>query len=152
MCLAIPKVSSQARPISLGPCGYLSSGLSGFLSNPSLELTVFAPTNEAFAELMGQLNVPDLDGDGVDLDDFPENILLDILLYHIVPNSVSSSELIHEMKLQTLEGGTVSIDVTDDGVIINGIGTDANVVQGDVAAGNAFVHVIDTVLLPFPFE
>ena len=56
------------------------------------------------------------------------------------------------MRLQTLEGGTVSIDMTGEGVVIEGIGTDASVVQADVAAGKAFVHVIDKVLLPFPFE
>ena len=149
---SIAGVAITENDLSTLVSGVVSTGLSGFLSNPGLELTVFAPTNEAFAELLGQVNPPDVDGDGLDLDDVPDNILLDILLYHVVPSAVSSSEFMDNMRLQTLEGGTVSIDMTGEGVVIEGIGTDASVVQADVAAGKAFVHVIDKVLLPFPFE
>jgi len=98
--------------------------------------TVFAPTNDAFADLP----------DGT-LDTLlqPENVqqLTDILLYHVLGSVVTSSDLSDGLTATTLQGSTVTIMVTG-GVRIN----DANVIVADVEASNGIVHVIDAVLLP----
>jgi uncharacterized surface protein with fasciclin (FAS1) repeats len=106
-------------------------------------LTVFAPTDEAFAALPAGT-----------LDSLlkPENKeqLKAILLYHVVPGKVMSADLKGTVNATTLEGSTIEI-VTNNTwskaqrqVTVNG----AKVVKVDVAASNGVIHVIDAVLLP----
>jgi len=98
--------------------------------------TVFAPTDAAFAALPAGT-----------LDDLlkPENKakLSAILLYHVVPGKVMSSDLKGTVNAETLQGSKVEI-VAAEGVTVNG----AKVVTADVAASNGVIHVIDAVLLP----
>ena len=100
-------------------------------------LTVFAPTDEAFAALP----------EGT-LDSLlkPENKdqLAAILLYHVVPGKVMSSDLSGTVNAETLQGSTVEVVASASGVTVNG----ANVVTADVAASNGVIHVIDAVILP----
>merc|ERR1711907_279775 len=98
--------------------------------------TVFAPTNDAFA------NLPDGTLDSLLQ---PENVqqLTDILLYHVLGSVVTSSDLYDGLSATTLQGSDVTIMVTG-GVMIN----DANVIVADVLASNGIVHVIDAVLIP----
>ncbi len=52
-------------------------------------------------------------------------------------------------EVTTVEGSTITIDVSDAGVTItDGQGNTANVVQTDIEASNGVIHVIDAVLLP----
>jgi len=94
-----------------------------------------APSNEAFDKLP--------DGTVENLLQ-PENIeqLKEILLYHVVPANAASSGL-SSGDVETLNGKSVSIDVSD-GVKVN----DASVTQADIIAKNGIIHVIDSVLLP----
>ena len=73
----------------------------------------------------------------------PENkaALTNILLYHVVPGTVLSSDLT-EGDVATAQGETV--EVTLDPIAINGAG----VAIPDVLASNGVVHVIDAVLIP----
>lgn len=99
-------------------------------------LTVFAPTDDAFAALPAG-TVENLLK--------PENKaqLQAVLLYHVVPGKVMSADLSGTVNAETLQGATVKI-VVDEGVTVNG----ANVVAADVAASNGVIHVIDAVILP----
>lgn len=99
-------------------------------------LTVFAPTDEAFAAL------PEGTLDSLLL---PENKdqLAGILKYHVVSGQVTSDMLAGTTTEAETLNGTVSIDGTD-GVTVNG----ANVISADVMASNGVIHVIDAVLLP----
>jgi transforming growth factor-beta-induced protein len=92
--------------------------------------TVFAPTDAAFAEL------------GVDLASLSKEDLTSILLYHVVPASVFSTNL-SEGSVQTANGASVNISL-DEGVRVN----ESNVVIADVMTTNGVIHVIDKVLLP----
>lgn len=100
-------------------------------------LTVFAPTDEAFAALPAGT-----------LDSLlkPENKeqLKAILLYHVVSGKVMSSDLKGTINAETLQGSPVEIIAGASGVTVNG----ANVVSADVAASNGVIHVIDAVILP----
>jgi uncharacterized surface protein with fasciclin (FAS1) repeats len=99
--------------------------------------TVFAPTDAAFAALPAGT-----------LDDLlkPANKekLKSILLYHVVPGKVMSSDLKGTIDAKTLEGQTVKIVASAMGVTVNG----AKVATADVAASNGVIHVIDAVILP----
>jgi uncharacterized surface protein with fasciclin (FAS1) repeats len=99
--------------------------------------TVFAPTNAAFAALPAGTVETLLQ---------PENIdtLTDILTYHVVSGRVTSTQVVELSSAATVQGQSVSIEVTDGSVFING----AQVTTVDVEADNGIIHVIDAVLLP----
>lgn len=103
--------------------------------------TVFAPTEEAFADLLAALDVT---ADELLAD---TDLLTDVLLYHVVPGDVPAAEVV-ELDGQSvdtaLEGSTVDISVDGDAVMVN----DASVAQTDIEATNGVIHVIDTVLVP----
>ena len=100
-------------------------------------LTVFAPTDEAFAKLPAGT---------IDTLLKPENKgqLADILKYHVVAGRVYSADALAAKAAPTLQGGSVAITANDSGAKVNG----ANLVQTDIDASNGVIHVIDSVLLP----
>ena len=101
--------------------------------------TVFAPTNAAFEELLAALNIS-----ASDLLNQPD--LAKVLLYHVVPANVMSTDLSNGMMAATLNGEEITIDLSD-GVKIN----TSQVIAADIVAGNGVVHVIDEVLIPQNF-
>lgn len=105
-------------------------------------LTVFAPTNEAFTNLLASLNMTaeELLGDS--------DLLTQVLLYHVVDGAVLSGDVVAldgQSVPTLLEGETIAISVVDGGVVLN---DSVNVTAVDVLATNGVVHVIDAVLLP----
>ncbi|MGM0806220.1 MAG: fasciclin domain-containing protein [Bacillota bacterium] len=97
--------------------------------------TVFAPTDQAFEKLLKELNVT-----AEEL--LNREDLKNILLYHVVPGKVMSTDLQNGMKVKTLAGKEVIISLNP--VKVN----NATVVKPDVEASNGVIHVIDAVLLP----
>lgn len=104
------------------------------LSGPG-PFTVFAPNNAAFAKL------PPGTIDALLAD--PER-LRQVLLYHVVPGRVASTDL-KAGTVPTAQGATVTVDLAN-GVKVN----DATVIAADITAVNGIIHVIDTVILPPP--
>jgi len=99
--------------------------------------TIFAPTNEAFEDLLSNL-------DGASsLDDLSKDDLVPILEYHVVSGNVRSGDL-SSGDVETLNGD-IQVDVGDENVTIN---TDATVTAVDIQGTNGVVHVIDKVLIP----
>lgn len=96
-------------------------------------LTVFAPTDEAFAAL------PEGTVEGLLAD---TDALAAILTYHVVASAVMSTDLTDGMTAATVNGAEITVSL--DPVMIN----DANVVAADIEASNGVIHVIDSVLLP----
>jgi uncharacterized surface protein with fasciclin (FAS1) repeats len=91
-------------------------------------LTVFAPTNAAFAKLPAGTVESLLK---------PEN-------NHVVAGNVMAADVVKLKSATTLEGSDVTVSVSDAGVKIN----NANVVATDIKTSNGVIHVIDTVILP----
>ena len=102
-------------------------------------LTVFAPTDEAFAKLPAGTVETLLK---------PENKakLRSILLYHIARGNLDSATVVKRSGIRTLQGKTlpVKMDGGSEKVIIG----EANIAAVDVLARNGVIHVIDTVLIP----
>ena len=111
-------------------------GLGGTLSGPG-PFTLFAPTDAAFNAL-GSGTVLGL------LNDVP--LLTNILLHHVVGDSVMSGMLSNGQVVTTLLGTDVTVTINPSGVYID----NAMVTVADVVADNGVVHVIDAVLLPNP--
>ena len=106
--------------------------------------TLFAPTNDAFDKLPPGT-----------LDDLllPANkkTLQDILLYHVVPGNIVSSELsTKSASLPTLlNGQSITVEKVGKSIYANGHKRKgAKVIDVDIIASNGVIHVIDKVLLP----
>ncbi|MCK6580277.1 MAG: fasciclin domain-containing protein [Anaerolineae bacterium] len=111
------------------------------LSSPAAGVTVFAPTDAAFAAALEAL--------GVSAEDLlaDTDMLTNILLYHVVPGVFAAEAVValDGALLGTMSPETaLAISAGDMGVMVN----ESNVVTADVMASNGVVHVIDAVLLP----
>ena len=110
------------------------AGLAEDLSGPG-PLTVFAPTDEAFAAVPEE-TLTQLQND-------PE-ALRRVLLYHVVEGDVTSDQVTGLDAAPTLAGPDLSFSTDGGSVLVN----DATVTMADVVASNGVIHVVDAVLLP----
>ena len=100
-------------------------------------LTVFAPTDEAFAKV-------DADTLQFLLTDRGRPQLQRILLHHVVAGKVTADQVVNVDQVETLAGTTIDVSVVRGRVIIGEAAVDAV----DLLASNGVIHVIDRVLLP----
>lgn len=105
-------------------------------------ITVFAPTNAAFTQLLSALGTNNIDN-------IPVATLLAVLRYHVVGGRAFSSDLVAG-PLPMLAGGNTTISLSSGATIKgNGNGTNAsNITATNIMCRNGVVHVIDRVLLP----
>lgn len=114
------------------------------LSDAESDLTVFAPTDAAFAAV-----------DGLDAILEDQELLTNILLYHVAGESSTAEEILFGFEaLDTdtligtmlLAGDPLVLTLNADGqVVLDGV---ALVIQTDIVASNGIIHVIDAVLVP----
>ena len=102
--------------------------------NSAKDITVFAPSNDAFAA------VPKATLDAAMKD--PKGLLTKVLTNHVVPGKHTPEMLAGEHK--TLGGGTITVTGSGDSFKVG----QANVICGNVQTANATVYIIDGVLLP----
>ena len=96
------------------------------------DVTIFAPSNAAFQAIgsaLGNISMEDLTS---------------VLTYHVVAGTVGYSSMLSNMTLETLNGESVTITVSNGTVYVNS----AMVIVADVLVANGVVHVIDNVLNP----
>ncbi len=109
--------------------------------------TVFAPTNDAFTNLLASL-------DGFDsLEDFDTDeeraILTTILTYHVISGvAAKSTDLSAGQKLGTVQGEELTVNLEGGVFIQDATEVDAEVIIADVEASNGVVHVINKVMVP----
>lgn len=141
-----------------------AAGLADALADPAANLTVFAPTDDAFAELARTLGAhpngeqatfdaiaSTLAGLAPDGDPIP--LLRDVLLYHVVDGRFGQAQAGAAGPLATLAGGTIEVS----GVSIADADPDVRDARfvpgaGDILASNGAVQPIDRVLLPLDLE
>ncbi|XP_056009502.1 transforming growth factor-beta-induced protein ig-h3-like [Ostrea edulis] len=114
-----------------------SAGLAGALQGDAL--TVFAPTNAAFARLGSHV-----------LDNLRRNphLLKEILEYHVVPHTEYSAGLYNREHLRTLDThhDIIRLSVSSAGGVT--LNHNSHVTKADISATNGVVHIIDHVLIP----
>ena len=117
-----------------------AAGLADALATTQ-NITVFAPTDEAFAKLPAG-TVENL------LKPENKDQLVAILTYHVLPRNLASNQMLagpfHVRTLKAEPDRVLAIAKGSDGVTVDG----AKVIQADIAADNGIIHVIDTVMLP----
>lgn len=133
---SIPEVAGGAGTFKTLLAAAKAADLVGALSGKG-PLTVFAPTDEAFAKLPKETVASLLK---------PENKseLVDILKYHIVAGRVYSEDALSAKSAKTLSGSSISVGVKGDAAMVN----NAKLIATDIDAANGVVHIIDTVLMP----
>ncbi len=132
----IPATADKAGTFKTLLAAAKAAGLVEALSGDEA-LTVFAPTDKAFAALpegtvAGLLK--------------PENKdqLAAILLFHVVAGRVYSNDVLGSDELKTLNGSAIVPAMVDGNATISG----ANFVATDVDASNGVIHIIDSVMMP----
>merc|ERR1712026_74710 len=98
--------------------------------------TIFAPTNDAFDELLADpATTKALAAD--------PNLLKNTLLYHVIPNAaIKSTDLAPDQSVPTANGAPVRVQVDQRGVTVNGV----KVVKADVKTSAGIVHVVEKVI------
>ncbi|GIL84749.1 hypothetical protein Vretimale_14461 [Volvox reticuliferus] len=129
------------------------AGLTTLLSDPSLNFTVFAPSDAAFTALESQLNVS---GD-VFFAPTTAPKWAPALKYQLISPSLQTGAIVNgsyksaygTTTLKISKGITGNATVNSTVFKIAGIGSDAVIVQANISAGNSTIHIVDTILLPF---
>jgi len=129
----VATAAAQSPQLSTLAAAVQAAGLADTLNNAP-NLTVFAPTNEAFAK------IPKETLDKVLAD---KQALTGILTYHVVDQRRAPAQL-DQGTLTTLQGGSIRTAKAGDTYTAN----DARVVCGNVQTRNATLYLIDTVLMP----
>lgn len=100
--------------------------------------TVFAPTNAAFSAQGDETVASWMEPDN-------KQALTDTLSYHVVAGAIRSDDLVDgTTEVPTLQGGTLTIVKSADGITVNG----AEISEADIMASNGVIHAIDTVMVP----
>jgi uncharacterized surface protein with fasciclin (FAS1) repeats len=102
--------------------------------------TVFAPTDAAFADLLGELGIakPQLLAD--------KALLTKVLTYHVVSGLTLKADVPVGTPIASVEGQTFTVDGTLS--ITDRRNRSSRIVKTDVLASNGAIHVIDKVILP----
>ena len=99
--------------------------------------TVFAPTDEAFA------NLPEGTIESL-LEAANKDQLTSILTYHVVSGKVMSADIAgKELMVESVQGSKIEVNATA-GVKVD----DANVITADIETSNGVIHVVDKVMMP----
>jgi transforming growth factor-beta-induced protein len=119
------------------------AGLVTALSNPNVQLTVFAPTNAAFSALKK--------ADPMTFNSVvtTPSLLKKILTYHVLATKVNATTATavatKNGSVKTLEGEKIKLSTKAGKLLLNG---SAEVVKANVAATNGVIHVINGVIVP----
>jgi transforming growth factor-beta-induced protein len=103
--------------------------------NHTADMTVFAPTDDAFALL------PELPAEQLYASD---DHLRDVLNHHIVEGSITATDLPGLKNLKTVDGTELPVLVDGGRLYIGG----AEIEHTDICTDNGVIHIIDRVLLP----
>jgi uncharacterized surface protein with fasciclin (FAS1) repeats len=103
------------------------------------QYTVFAPTDDAFASLLTELNLT-----AEELLGNPE-LLQDVLSYHVTRGRRDAEAVTSLTRLRMLNWDRVHVDGT---TLTDENGREANIIVTDIKTSNGIIHVIDRVILP----
>jgi transforming growth factor-beta-induced protein len=125
------------------------AGLTATLTNPDANFTVFAPTDDAFLNLLARTN---LTKDELFAD---AELLTTILSFHVVEGAQPANTLIAAyagsnddvLEIPTVQGENLTMQVdSDDNILLNGRGITVSV--QDIDTDNGIIHAVPAVLLP----
>ncbi len=140
--MTITDIAASNADFSILVAALQKVGLDDDLASEKNTFTVFAPTNDAFADLLNELGVSGLE-------DISDEVLTSVLMYHVV-SGAKKAEMIETGYYNSLSDGPVegyglSFYVDMSTTTINGR---SKITSTDIEADNGVIHVIDKVMLP----
>lgn len=139
--MSIVDVASEAGNFETLIAALVATGLDTTLADLDSSFTVFAPTDDAFAEL-GQDTIDALLAD--------TDTLSDILLYHVIAGdpvladaAISIAES-NDSLVEMANGDNAGLSLSGESLLIN----TSTVSTPNVLADNGVIHVIDKVMMP----
>jgi transforming growth factor-beta-induced protein len=139
---SVVQIAQSLPQFSLLVEAVVAAGLADTLSGTG-PFTVFAPTNDAFVALLGEL--------GVTKEALFANrpLLTAVLTYHVLGNQRTlAADLRDGATATTVQGQAIRFDLGGGAKIVDARGRVSNIVATNVQGANGVVHVIDKVLLP----
>jgi uncharacterized surface protein with fasciclin (FAS1) repeats len=131
-----------------------TAGLDGAFKQTDDQLTVFAPTNAAFAKAATELG---FEGDVLALAGYliDQGLLDDVLLYHVTDGRRFSNSVVNKNNVKAIDTLLGAPIYSTPGLMVvdaSAATSNANIVPGlfDISASNGVAHVIDNVLVPLP--
>jgi transforming growth factor-beta-induced protein len=107
------------------------------ISDANGSFTVFAPTDAAFSAISSVTAT------------LSDAQISDVLKYHVVAGRIYSTDLADGAVAGTVNGQSIEVDITNDGVFIkDSSDTPAKVILVNVNGTNGVIHVVDKVLIP----
>ncbi len=146
--LGLPNLVQAAQVAGLTTAldAVTAAGLGNTLLNTP-QMTVFVPSNAAFASVLQDFEVANLNQLVAKIGGISN--LQTVLGFHVVPAAAFSFELASTNSFTTLSGQKLTVNKSSSGVtLVDALGNTANVTKADVAISNGVVHVIDRVLFP----
>lgn len=119
-----------------------AADLANTLAGPG-PFTVFAPTDDAFAALLAELNITkaQLLAD--------KALLQQVLQYHVLSGAVPKASVPLGKAITPLQGGIFKVSLSgNDLIVTDGRNRNARITDTDIQARNGIIHVVDRVLLP----
>lgn len=114
----------------------VTANLQGALADPAATLTVFAPTNDAFAAI------------ATTVAGLTPAELTTVLTYHVLDSQVLAADIPFGTPVTTLANQDITINAGTPPTITDTTATPASIVATDVRASNGVIHVIGKVLIP----
>ncbi|WP_298343229.1 fasciclin domain-containing protein [uncultured Algibacter sp.] len=127
---ATPELSSLVSALVKYP------DLVSLLSNDGT-FTVFAPNNDAFADLLAAIGQ-------TSIDDIPEDVLKSVLQHHVYTSAALQASQVTSGSITMAGGESVDILVDENGVTVG----NATVIAIDGIGTNGVVHIVDSVIVP----
>lgn len=136
----IVELAQNTPDLSILVEAVVAAGLAPTLSTGTL--TVFAPTNAAFAALLTEL--------GVTKEALLANkpLLTAVLTYHVLGSKVMRADVPLGKAITPVSGGFFKIESNNGLKITDGRNRVSTITSTDIQASNGVVHLVDKVLLP----
>lgn len=99
--------------------------------------TVFAPNNDAFADLLSAIGQPSID-------DIPEDVLKSVLQHHVYVSGALAANQVTSGTLTMAGGESVEVVADENGVTVG----NATVIAVNGFGTNGVVHIVDSVIVP----
>ena len=140
MARNIVELAQNTPELSILVEAVVAAGLAPTLSTGTL--TVFAPTNAAFAALLTEL--------GVTKEALLANkpLLTAVLTYHVLGSKVMRADVPLGKAITPVSGGFFKIESNNGLKITDGRNRVSTITSTDIQASNGVVHLVDKVLLP----
>ncbi|MCI6559464.1 MAG: fasciclin domain-containing protein, partial [Prevotella sp.] len=110
-------------------------------STTGVSFTAFAPTNEAMQEFYGRRNVSSLE-------ELPQSYVRSFVLYHTLPDSITSDKFVTKKSVTNLVGDVLSVEIDSVNAGQATINGEGHVVEMGISAYNGKVYVMSKAMTP----